>query len=53
MANGEELQTGLGTGGIEINQNSPEILTNPIYTPAFFKRTNRQTYESGISNRNK
>lgn len=38
MANGEELQTGLGTtSSIGINQNSPEILTNPIYTPAFLR----------------
>lgn len=24
-------------GGITINQNTPEILTNPIYTPAFLR----------------
>ena len=34
-----------------IDQNSPEILTNPIYTPGF-ERANWKINESRIFNRN-
>ena len=37
MANGEETQGQRNSGGVQINQNSPEILTNSIYTPAFLR----------------
>lgn len=37
MANLEERQDKRETRQVEINQNSPEILTNPIYTPAFLR----------------
>lgn len=37
MANYEEKQDKRETRQVEINQNSPEILTNPIYTPAFLR----------------
>ena len=32
-------------GGVQINSNSPEILTNNIYT-SIFKKSNRKTNES-------
>lgn len=39
MANMEEtLPTQGMAGGVQITQNSPEILTNPIYTPAFLRQ---------------
>ncbi|MCI8760189.1 MAG: hypothetical protein HFJ34_03575 [Clostridia bacterium] len=37
MANSEERMNERETRQVEINQNSPEILTNPIYTPAFLR----------------
>lgn len=37
MANSEETVDKRETRQVEINQNSPEILTNPIYTPAFLR----------------
>lgn len=37
MANSEEIVDKRETRQVEINQNSPEILTNPIYTPAFLR----------------
>ena len=39
MANMEETipVQGMSNGGVQINQNSPEILTNLIYTPAFLR----------------
>ena len=37
MANSEERTDKRETRQVEINQNSPEILTNPIYTPAFLR----------------
>lgn len=38
MANlGEEPENKRETRQVEINQNSPEILTNPIYTPGFLR----------------
>lgn len=37
MANSEESQNKRETRQVEINQNSPEILTNPIYTPGFLR----------------
>lgn len=37
MANSEERINERETRQVEINQNSPEILTNPIYTPAFLR----------------
>lgn len=33
----DEVQTQSMSGGVQINQNSPEILTNTIYTPAFLR----------------
>ena len=36
MPNSEELNK-RETRQVEVNQNSPEILTNPIYTPAFLR----------------
>lgn len=38
MANLEENSNKRETREVEINQNSPEILTNPIYTPAFLRQ---------------
>lgn len=38
MANVEEKQDKREDRNVEINQNSPEILTNPIYTPAFLRQ---------------
>lgn len=37
MANYEESLNKRETRQVEINQNSPEILTNSIYTPAFLR----------------
>lgn len=37
MENSEERQNKRETRQVDINQNSPEILTNPIYTPAFLR----------------
>jgi len=37
MANLEENQNKRETRQVEINQNSPEILTNSIYTPGFLR----------------
>ena len=37
MANVEERQDKRENRNVQINQNSPEILTNPIYTPAFLR----------------
>lgn len=37
MANMEENQDKREDRNIQIDQNSPEILTNPIYTPAFLR----------------
>ena len=37
MANSEEMVNQRETRQVEVNQNSPEILTNPIYTPAFLR----------------
>jgi len=37
MANSEETGNKRENREVEINQNSPEILTNPIYTPAFLR----------------
>lgn len=37
MANIEEMQNERVSGNIQLDQNSPEILTNPIYTPAFLR----------------
>lgn len=37
MANGEESQNQREDRNVNINQNSPEILTNNIYTPAFLR----------------
>lgn len=36
MSNSENLNQ-TETRQVELNQNSPEILTNPIYTPAFLR----------------
>ena len=37
MTSSEELSNKRETRQVDINQNSPEILTNPIYTPAFLR----------------
>ena len=37
MANMEEKQDRIEDRNVTIDQNSPEILTNPIYTPAFLR----------------
>ena len=37
MANEEAKTYERETRQVEVNQNSPEILTNPIYTPAFLR----------------
>lgn len=37
MANSEERTDKRENRQVELNQNSPEILTNPIYTPAFLR----------------
>ncbi len=37
MASSEERVDKRETRQVEVNQNSPEILTNPIYTPAFLR----------------
>lgn len=37
MANNEENQDKREDRNIQLDQNSPEILTNPIYTPAFLR----------------
>ena len=37
MANNEESQNERENRNVNINQNSPEILTNNIYTPAFLR----------------
>ena len=37
MANSEESQNQREDRNVNINQNSPEILTNNIYTPAFLR----------------
>ena len=37
MANNEEIENQRETRNVNINQNSPEILTNNIYTPAFLR----------------
>ncbi|MCI8410972.1 MAG: hypothetical protein HFJ40_00690 [Clostridia bacterium] len=37
MANSEESINKRETRQVEINQSSPEILTNPIYTPGFLR----------------
>ena len=37
MAISEEISNKRETRQVDINQNSPEILTNPIYTPAFLR----------------
>ena len=37
MANVEENKDKREDRNVTINQNSPEILTNPIYTPAFLR----------------
>ena len=37
MANVEEKQDKREDRNVQINQNSPEILTNTIYTPAFLR----------------
>ena len=37
MANIEEIQNQRENRNVTINQNSPEILTNNIYTPAFLR----------------
>ncbi len=37
MAISEERTDKRETRQVDINQNSPEILTNPIYTPAFLR----------------
>ncbi|MCI8272715.1 MAG: hypothetical protein HFJ55_01365 [Clostridia bacterium] len=37
MANVEENQDKREDRNVNIDQNSPEILTNPIYTPAFLR----------------
>ena len=37
MPNLEEQSNKRETRQVEINQNSPEILTNPIYTPGFLR----------------
>lgn len=37
MANMEESQNKREDRNVNIDQNSPEILTNPIYTPAFLR----------------
>ena len=37
MANVDESQDKRENRQVNINQNSPEILTNPIYTPAFLR----------------
>lgn len=37
MANSEERVDKRETRQVNINQDSPEILTNPIYTPAFLR----------------
>ena len=37
MANSEERTDKRETRQVNIDQNSPEILTNPIYTPAFLR----------------
>ena len=38
MPNLEENKNKGENRNVEINQNSPEILTNPIYTPAFLRQ---------------
>ena len=38
MANEEAKTYERETRQVEVNQNSPEILTNPIYTPAFLRQ---------------
>lgn len=38
MASAEESQDKREDRNIQINQDSPEILTNPIYTPAFLRQ---------------
>ena len=37
MPNPEETSNKRENRQVDINQNSPEILTNPIYTPAFLR----------------
>lgn len=37
MPNSEERAGTRQNRQVEVNQNSPEILTNPIYTPAFLR----------------
>ena len=37
MSNGEEKQDKREDRNVQINQNTPEILTNNIYTPAFLR----------------
>lgn len=37
MANMEESQDKREERNVQVDQNSPEILTNPIYTPAFLR----------------
>ncbi len=37
MANADEKLDQRETRQVEVNQNTPEILTNPIYTPAFLR----------------
>ena len=37
MPNPEERANTRQNRQVEVNQNSPEILTNPIYTPAFLR----------------
>ena len=37
MENSEKQSDKRETRQVEINQNSPEILTNPIYTPGFLR----------------
>ena len=38
MNNNEENENKRENRDVEINQNSPEILTNSIYTPAFLRQ---------------
>ena len=38
MSNPEKIQDKREDRNVQINQNSPEILTNSIYTPAFLRR---------------
>lgn len=38
MENKPESRTKEESRNVNINQNSPEILTNPIYTPAFLRQ---------------